>query len=912
MRTRAASAALVGLLLVGSPAWAQSPDSDPPGSPPPAVEEPPPIERMPQLVEFVQAPYPEEARAAGTEAQVRLIISIDSSGAVTDVVVPEPGEQGFDDAAAEAVRRFRFLPALGPEGPIPVRVEYVYGFTLSGAGAVATGTPGDLMGRLVEMGTRKPLSLKEIFVTAADGQEFTLVTDDDGRFVLRGLPPGPLVVMTSPPGFEAATNTIDLQPGELLELKMWARNTSYVAEDRRAMQGISDAEVVVTGERETASVTRRTVSMDEVRRIPGTFGDPVRVIQNLPGAARAPLGTGLLVIRGANPEDSGVYIDGIRIPLIYHLGGYSSVINADLVESVDYMPGGYGVAYGRSTGGVIDVKTTRSFPEQGKIVWNTDALDSGGLYRGRVGGEDGVGIAVAARRSYVDAIIPLVTRDTGFTIKPRWYDYQVKLVDLDDGKAGRWQALLFGFEDVLVASTPPGFAQGTDADTQGDLGTRYLTHRAYFEYKLPLSETLSLRLLPSIGLDTISFNIGGGTRVDQSQVLLESRVELPWTPSRKLTLTPGIDFIGGNYWFETQLPFNPSALADFDPLAEREPWTTNGKGFGWGPDIYLDTQWRPLDDPSKLLINPGVRLNVVTITESNRDGPMLGPIFGVDPRLTLRWSPVNGGTLKAGSGLYNQPPQPFEAWRPSGEVLLGFERAWSSELGWEQQIGAAVHADAAVFYKDLDDLIVQNSDFNDIDSQYFTNSGIGRIYGAEFMLRHALVDKFFGWVSYTLSRSERNDAPGAPIDVGDFADPSQAPDSNWYLFDFDQTHILVALAGYRLPRDFEVSAKIQYVTGNPYTPYAGGVYDIDQDFYFAFQGAAYNADRLPAFFALDARVDKLFTFKNWQLEVYLDLLNAARGQNPEFQLYNYDYTDSTYIRGLPFIPSPGFEARINL
>ena len=51
--------------------------------------------------------------------------------------------------------------------------------------------------------------------------------------------------------------------------------------------------------------------MDEVRRIPGTFGDPVRVIQNLPGAARF-LGTGLLVIRGANPEDSGVYVDGIK------------------------------------------------------------------------------------------------------------------------------------------------------------------------------------------------------------------------------------------------------------------------------------------------------------------------------------------------------------------------------------------------------------------------------------------------------------------------------------------------------------------------------------------------------------------------------------------------------------------------
>ena len=60
--------------------------------------------------------------------------------------------------------------------------------------------------------------------------------------------------------------------------------------------------------------------------------------------------------------------------------------------------------------------------------------------------------------------------------------------------------------------------------------------------------------------------------------------------------------------------------------------------------------------------------------------------------------------------------------------------------------------------------------------------------------------------------------------------------------------------------------------------------------------------------ALDLRVDKTFTFQRWQLETYVDLLNTIRGENPEFVLYNYDFTESTYIRGLPFLPSFGFEA----
>ena len=98
------------------------------------------------------------------------------------------------------------------------------------------------------------------------------------------------------------------------------------------------------------------------------------------------------------------------------------------------------------------------------------------------------------------------------------------------------------------------------------------------------------------------------------------------------------------------------------------------------------------------------------------------------------------------------------------------------------------------------------------------------------------------------------------------------------------------------------------MTGNPYTPYSGGVYDVDQDFYYPYATAAYNSERLPDFFAVNARVDKLFTFQKWQLEAYVDLLNVIRGLNPEFELNNYDYTERTYIRSLPFIPSPGINA----
>ncbi|MBT3223828.1 MAG: ligand-gated channel protein, partial [Proteobacteria bacterium] len=136
-----------------------------------------------------------------------------------------------------------------------------------------------------------------------------------------------------------------------------------------------------------------------------------------------------------------------------------------------------------------------------------------------------------------------------------------------------------------------------------------------------------------------------------------------------------------------------------------------------------------------------------------------------------------------------------------------------------------------------------------------------------------------------------------------------APGEAWYPFEFDQTHILTIQGGYDLPFDIGVSAQLQFVTGNPDTPYNAGVYDADGDFYNGFRIGPYGGERLPSFIQTSFRVDKLWTFKRWQMETYVDLMNAIRGINPEFTIYNYDYSESAYVRGMPFIPNIGLEAK---
>src|SRR5262249_1863694 len=149
---------------------------------------------------------------------------------------------------------------------------------------------------------------------------------------------------------------------------------------------------------------------------------------------------------------------------------------------------------------------------------------------------------------------------------------------------------------------------------------------------------------------------------------------------------------------------------------------------------------------------------------------------------------------------------------------------------------------------------------------------------------------FFGWISYTLMRSERKDCAAC----------------DWRLFDFDQTHILIVALHAYLPKGFEVGIRFRYISGNPHTPNPGGFYDADTDVYSpAAAPGSINTARLDAFHQLDLRIDKTFLFKTWLLKIFLDLQNVYNHQSAELNQYNYDFTRNQPITGLPIIPGFG-------
>jgi TonB family protein len=100
-----------------------------------------PKESLPGLIEpptiltRVEPAYPDLPRRAGIEGTVVLEVTIDAKGKVADVEVVRGLPLGLSDAAADAVRKWTYRPAKGPNGPVASRKTVRIRFALSPAEA---------------------------------------------------------------------------------------------------------------------------------------------------------------------------------------------------------------------------------------------------------------------------------------------------------------------------------------------------------------------------------------------------------------------------------------------------------------------------------------------------------------------------------------------------------------------------------------------------------------------------------------------------------------------------------------------------------------------------------------------------------------------------------------------------------
>ncbi|MBM4372744.1 MAG: TonB family protein, partial [Deltaproteobacteria bacterium] len=295
MRIRAPAWLLVALLTLAARAASAQEQ--------PAAEAGPVVTKVPELTRFVEAVYPPEAFAAGLEGAVGLQVDIDETGRVIDVQVDVPAGHGFDEAAVSAARQFVFTPAELDGAPASVRIGYTYRFRLEQK--PKEGEEGQTVaGQVREKGVRLPIPGAEV---ALKGSPFRQTTNRQGRFRFRNVPPGRYQVVVTSPSTRELVEEVEVREGEALDLKLYVDPLV-----------VNEYRTVVVGKKVEAVVTKYTLETRTLETVPGTFGDPIKAISSLPGVQKTPFSSGVLVIRGANPGDSSVALDGVGIPALYH------------------------------------------------------------------------------------------------------------------------------------------------------------------------------------------------------------------------------------------------------------------------------------------------------------------------------------------------------------------------------------------------------------------------------------------------------------------------------------------------------------------------------------------------------------------------------------------------------------------
>jgi len=730
--------------------------------------------------------YPDAALKSGfyERVKVELVLEIARDGSVSKASVAAPLQPVFAEAAHAAALRLRFAPALKHGTPVAARIRFRYVFE----------APAPVLsGRVVDDHTSVPVPGARITIQPAEGTAHTLHTATDGVFRSDALPRGGAEVSIEVSGRVAQRTSIQLTPGQETRVEVRLASTAGAVATSGPAPAPSErpVEVVVQGEKLAPAVS--SFSRAEVRQIPGTFGDPFRAIEALPGVTPIASGLPFFYVRGAPPGNVGYFLNGVRIPFLYHVAIGPAVVHPGIVERVDLYPGGYPASFGRFAGGIVSAETTAPRAETHGEA-NVRLFDAGALVETGFDGGRGT-VLLGGRYSYTAALFSLLVPE----VKLDYRDYQAR-VTYDVTSNDRLSLFGLGSYDLL-------------AQKQGD-GLNVLFGAEFYRLSLAHEHAFDAGALTTsvtLGYEQ-TYQADEGNASGRS---LAVRTELQHALGRHARLRAGAD-IG----FDAYSAGRPKYADPDDPelrAFERSNPGRTDRVAGVFSDVVLRVA-------PGIEVTPGLRVDWYASEAADA--------VAVEPRLAARFQLSQGLALIHAYGVAHQPPSfalPLPGRRPA-TLEDGLQTSLQTSAGAEVDLGAGTLLTGTVFYNtflNMTDGLATTRD-GPPDAQPVERS-LGSALGFELFVRRRLTRRLGGFLSYTLSRSMRS--------VGRERFPSA----------FDRTHVANAAVAYDLGRAWRAGTRLVFYTGAPELPEQTGLIGAPR---------TANPDRGRPFFRLDLRLEK--------------------------------------------------------
>ncbi len=769
---------------------------------------------------------------------------------------------GMRSASSAAMIRWTFVVALLGGALLPGSASAQTAPTPPAAGPTqppsppaATATPPATVaarGRIVDAISDRPLAGVKIVI---DGTEIRTVTAADGSFTIAA-PVGVTLVLSLDTHEISLVQVQSAVLGDLPLVKIGYSASTEVIE--------------VAGEAPIAAVGATTLDRREITSVAGTGNDLLASVDILPGVTSSPFGGPTsfngVVIRGSSPEDSKILIDGFEVPFLYHAVGFRSILPTESIEALEYLPGGFDVAYGRASSGIISVTTRAGDPEFG-AQGELSVIDGGLLAHGSAG--TGGRYLVALRRSTVDLVLPSLIpedADINLTTVPRYWDLQARY-DMPLGPRLQLAFAVIGSDDSLEL-----FADDEeDPDQRFFARTRFL--RGIADARWRKGQWSAVAAVSSI-ITEVQFEAGRSQFFETTQLGFGGRAELVRTIRKASGLTDVVFRVGANTDIDRadlslavgEAPDEGQPMADGDPDDIRQRFD----GVIWVPD-------------SGAWVNAAAGFGIARLSSGIRVDyfARIGEV-AVQPRGELTVKLPRSFKLRAAAGAYRRPPENQDE---NLDKTLDPEHSTQLVLGAEYGPVDGLKVQVSGYYTDRTNLLIR------VDDGKYKNQGRGTTMGGELLAIYR-TDKASLWASYSLSESTRVDAPGA----------------RRRLFDFDQTHDLNLSGSYKLG-NWQFGARFRYSSGQPYTPIMASVYDSDSDTYVPIFGEV-NTERVQGHHQLDVRIDRSWKFGRVLMSAFLDVQNVYLNASTVGYGYSFDYSERFAFESIPILPSIGLRGEL--
>ena len=794
-------------------------------------------------------------------------------------------------------------------------VAYIFTGTALLLSALSGQSVGTLTGRITDLDTHQPLVGVNVML---EGTDLGAAANAEGRFRIVNIPVGSYTVRVTMMGYKAqARANVHVVPQRETVINMALEPMALELEGVTVTAGFFERA-------KDAVVSTRTVNIEEIRSDPVGAYDIFRMMQALPSVASDADQTNEIIIRGGHPGENLFIMDHLEIPYPNHYsnqglgGGPVTMVNTAFIDRIDFYAGAFSARYGDKLSSVMDVtlREGRRNRHQAEFDFNMDGI--GILVEGPFT-EKGSYLA-ALSRSFLD----LVIRQTGLMAVPQYWTAQAKAAyDLDHRRKLMFN-FLGGIDAIVIEGEGTPQTRGAEnvdyGSTQYTLGLTYkdlFSQNGYFLLSLGQSRTrfdFDVYKVFASGEHDDYFNkddieiettLKGdwfyklGPRLELSSGLNLKHVALDYNDSyageplilygyaADSSTVPAV--VSREYFYDNIFGKPGTVVAPLETLDDGDPWRRASRIGFLKTGLYGQVRWQP---QARLALALGGRIEHMGFTGA----------ANFSPRLSMSYSLTDKLKLNASAGRYYQSPY-YDQLFSGGIKADSLKNFYADQgvLGLEYLVREDIRATLEVYGKTYDDMVIPHAsttlDSSD-ESGGWVNAGAGHSYGIELFIQKKFSNHWYGTFSYSKS-------------VAEGIDPRYPDKNRTYPWDYDFSDVMSLIGGYKIrymdydwyrrfketfwakafswipvmPADeFEVSFRVRYVGGRPYTPM---VYNHNVRRWYTYKAQEWNTERFDHYFRFDIMLLQRFYFKKMSLVAFWDIMNVFNRDNP----WDYQYLE---------------------